>query len=297
MFHELSEPPPAEDTAECLPAGYYDVSAPSQHDPRWRFAVIANTIFDDFTTMTKDQRDVIANLENFVSPDTQRAFDEMSVAWKMGMILHGLPGTGKTIALKQAIDFLVGKGCIVLRDPPASLMGTIVRKARGGKRPLPISDIILRNARFKAHRQPVIACVYDECEYPLHMHESSFLSLLDGMTSSHGVIYLFATNKMCEIPKRIYARPSRIAYVKEFGLPENEVVRAYVSGLLKNYSGRSEKMVDEICDAVEWVGGLVIDEVKSVVISTVTMKLDPKESAKRCLDNRNSSYGTDDSEY
>lgn len=206
----------------------------------------------DFTS-----EQVINEVEKFWSKETHDKFIKHELVYKRGIILHGLPGVGKSACVAQIMEAEVKAGGIVFFCPsPNNLTRCIkaIREIQGNIRCL---------------------VVWEEFDDALQRDESSYLSLLDGEMQVDNVVYLATTNYLDRIPNRFKKRPSRFASIIEVGTPNEVTRRIYIQTKGKN----SDKI-----DVEKWVKatkGLTIDHIKDLIISVVCLDVSFEDSLDR----------------
>lgn len=155
--------------------------------------------------------DIMERAGNFFSGKVKSKYDDLGLAYKTGIILHGKSGTGKTVMVKiimKELSRLYGAICIV--------GGTTVK-------PLAFLSAI---QELKTMNKPIVLFV-DECEYSLNQFESYWLTILDGYLSPQNFMFLGCTNYLGDISPRL-RRPSRIAHCIEISSIDEEVAKQYV---------------------------------------------------------------------
>lgn len=203
---------------------------------------------------------VILEVDKFWSPATKAKFDKRKLVYKRGIILHGLPGVGKSACVSQIMEAEVKAGGIVFFGPPPKMLTHAVKCIR--------------------EIQGDIRClvVWEEFDGLIAGDESSYLSLLDGEMQIDNVVYLATTNYLDRIPNRFKKRPSRFAGVIEIPLPDEETRKIYIE---------SKIQADENIDITQWVkatDGFTIDHIKDLIISVMCLDVEFNEAVDRLKD-------------
>lgn len=206
--------------------------------------------FEEFLPVTDDlimlpnseSAKILADIEKFWSTDIRALYNEYSLVYKRGLLMHGKQGTGKTATIYQVADMMIKKGAIILYNCEAGMISHSL------------------NVIHSIEPDKKVVVVLEECDQ--YINSKGFLSLLDGETSHENVFYIATTNYIDKIPPRIKHRPSRFATLIEVGPPDYEARRAYISSKLKN----NEIAINTFTEATK---GLLIDEIKDVIISTM----------------------------
>jgi hypothetical protein len=199
---------------------------------------------------------IMTDVEKFFDPSTRVRFKHHGLIYKRGILLHGAPGTGKSVAIYRVIAEAVARGMIVLLDPSPGMVAAFVK----GIRQLEGND----------NRQFLV--IWEELDSFLIRHEEALLRLLDGEDTLEDMVYLATTNYLFKIPGRIKDRPSRFASVVLCPPPGEEVRRTYFETKAKMLLATDTQIdVDLWVKATE---GMVIDNLKDLFISVCVMDID-----------------------
>ena len=118
--------------------------------------------------------------------DLAEAFHEMGITHKRGLLLHGAPGMGKSVLLRQLSEYAVAHDNVVFvgsRD-----MGTTVRGLKEFKEVEPDRRCLV-----------VMEDMDEICRYDEH----SVLEMMDGGDQMDGVLIVGTTNYLDRLPPRI----------------------------------------------------------------------------------------------
>lgn len=190
--------------------------------------------------------DITSEIKSFFSKKSVESYAEMKLMHKVGFIVYGSHGTGKTCLCRIVMNALAEQyGCICLDCTNVQIGFTIK---------------VLTQIR-EIQKNPIVVFI-DECEVDLVQRENKFLSFLDGNNSISDMLFIGCTNFIDKIPDRIKDRKSRIKKCFEIkGLPTS-VYSKYLSTKLPSLS---KDIVNEFSyKATE--SGLNIDQFKNAVL-------------------------------
>lgn len=226
---------------ETLMPGAYFVKYNPNTGQMWfeEFKATCDNIID---LPSKEYTKVVGQMQHFLNPTTRAKFEEKGFLYKRSAILHGLPGTGKSVIINRVMREVVKSGGVVLFvEHPG-----IIKMAF--------------NVLDDLQKDIVTLVVFEEIDGIINNYgESHLLSILDGEIQKENVMYLAATNYIDKIPKRLL-RPGRFSSVIEVGYPSEDARRVYFE----------HKMGKDFVDLNRWVrytDGLSVDELKEVVQS------------------------------
>lgn len=218
---------------------------------------------------------VISDVDVFLTPECQARFQEVGFLHKFNILLHGLPGTGKTCLVNRVAQKVIASGGIVLFNPiPASLKVTFS-----------VLDSIQPETR--------VLIIFEEMDDHVRRDEATLLHVLDGEVQKKNAMYIATTNYIEKIPARV-RRPGRFSTVMEVKFPNQQARRAYLQTKLKDKS--------TIQTIVEKTEGFSIDELKEVVRGHYCMGKDlnsyisyvAKNSGKEIDQENSDDYDDDD---
>lgn len=189
---------------------------------------------------------VLKEIGTFFSEETTKKYKELKVTQKMGLIMYGPHGTGKSCTAHLIMLELIDKYKALCLDITNTNL-SFVKRAIGEIREFQDNPIVL---------------MCDEIDYSIYNEEEKWLTLLDGIDSVANCIVVGCTNYLDKIPDRIKKRPSRIKRLFEIKSLPDSVYKEYLTEKLPNIEKQTlDRLVYE---AVE--NKLTIDQLKHAVI-------------------------------
>jgi len=140
--------------------------------------------------------------------DNEQLYKGLSVPWKRGVILWGVPGNGKTISIKALINSLGQRP-----EPIPSLYVKSFDACEGEKHSI---SSIFSHARNMA---PCLLIFEDLDSIVTDETRSYFLNEVDGLESNDGILMIGSTNHLSKLDPAISKRPSRFDRKYQFNIP------------------------------------------------------------------------------
>ncbi|KAF7893561.1 uncharacterized protein EAF02_001099 [Botrytis sinoallii] len=184
---------------------------------------------------------LIADVESFF--DNQALYKKLTVPWKRGIILHGVPGNGKTISIKALMSTLSSRPSPI----PSLYVKSFDGECHGPKWAI---SSIFQKARKMA---PCLLIFEDLDSLVTEKTRSYFLNEVDGLESNDGILMIGSTNHLGKLDSSISKRPSRLDRKYCFRVPNEEERRAYVEfwrGKLGGDGGDMVELGEELCSLV-----------------------------------------------
>lgn len=202
-------------TMKTMPPGVYDIISDGQGKIYWQKVDARTDEIIRFPEMPIDE--VVTEIETFW--DREEAFRSHGLPFKRGILLYGPPGSGKSCTLQLVSRAMIERGgyVVMFHQPQLFLAG--YRMLRGVQRDAPIVvlmediDEILKGKSAQG--------------------ESEILNLLDGIESTHKVVFLATTNYPRILGARITNRPSRFDRRILIGHPTAESRKMYIETLVQ----------------------------------------------------------------
>jgi len=194
-------------------------------------------------------KETIDNIDNFLSEETKEKYKKLKVGHKLGVLLHGPPGTGKTSTVSLLCNHLIKEKnaiCIDFTPDPLTWIKTVIKSIR------------------KYQDNPIVVFV-DEFESDIRDNEPGYLTFLDGSDSFNNIIFIACTNYLEKIPDRIKYRKSRIKHLIEIKAFPLEVYKEFI---INKVPDMEDKLVIELAYKAE-ENCLTLDNLKHVIIDFV----------------------------
>ena len=247
-------------TTNTLDSGIYDLKTIHNFQTGYKnvLAVTDNTeTFEiDIPFYFKDKIDTVFN--KFYSEEIKKDINNLGYKHKLGILLYGKQGTGKTSMLK--FYFQKSKDCC---DAVVFNLTSLEHFSETWG--------FIKNIR-KIQSNPIVVFI-DECEdlFEKYKQEDSVKKALDGFDSIDNCLVLMSTNYIDKIPTTIKDRPSRVKYSIEVdGIQDEKLITQF----LKQSFDKIDMKVD-FEKEVSKMKGWTIDELKQWVLDKV-MDIEPE---------------------
>lgn len=194
---------------------------------------------------------VLKTAEAFFQPEVRAKVNSLGFIHKLGILLHGKQGCGKTSILHHiASTFITHKKAIVFFCDSGNKLTSAIGLA----------------AKIRSVQQNPIIFIADEFERYAENNESSMKNILDGKDSIDNSLFLAATNYINKVPKTLSERPSRFKLVLEFyGIKDKMIM----NDILYNMSNKIKPNLfttSEIIDITRKLDDPTIDELKHICL-------------------------------
>lgn len=178
---------------EAFQAGVYKLVNIGQWDIKPMYEPVKDTeqyiSFD--TGIVKKILDTAAE---FFSTRVVEKYAYLKIAHKLGMVLYGKAGTGKTVAANLAMKKLAveyGAVCLLVKNSTD----------------MQVIDAAVKE--LKTLNTPIVMFI-DECEYSFRRMQNEWLTFFDGHSSITNFLFIGCTNYFNDINNRLL-RPSRLS--------------------------------------------------------------------------------------
>lgn len=245
---------PVSETQMKLPPGVYKVGQNMQGIYYQRYYL--NT---DKLLKFKDERyeKVLKEVDDFWKK--KRIYHEMGYTHKRGILLHGVPGAGKSCLLKLVMEDSVKRDNVVFICE-AEKANTLITGVRSFHEVEPERPILV---------------ILEDLDEGLRYCEKTLLNLFDGDAQIDGVLYLATTNHLESFSPRMI-RPGRFDRRVLIGLPPEEGRFAYLTHKLGVVE--DSKDIRKIAGKTE---GFSFADLRELVVSVYCLEGDIEEVIQR----------------
>lgn len=232
-----------------LPAGNYVLKINSHPILGDSFAFQEEKIDDNLVQLTSEPFLSIARRTvTFFNDDTRKIFSDLHMKHFLGVILYGMPGTGKSCFVEVLSKTLINKyNCKVIKLTPTLNLGSLVELTS-----------LCRNSNDE-----MLAFVADE--FDNYSYGSQFLAWTDGHYTPENVLFIATTNNFQDLSPQLTNRPSRFAIKEEINFIPEAVVIQLVNKLLPS-EYRVKLDVDELALKISQKK-IRIDQVKHILLN------------------------------
>ena len=180
---------------------------------------------------------LVRDVEGFF--DEQANYEQFGVPWKRGIILHGLPGNGKTLtvnALKHGLS-----SC------PDSIPTLYVKSTANPNG----TTHCIRDIFKKARKMAPCLLVFEDLDSLISADSRSyFLNEVEGLESNDGVMMIGSTNYLEKLDVGITKRPSRFDRKYHFDLPAAPERAQYCEYWRNRLADKAIKFPAKLCTAI-----------------------------------------------
>jgi len=199
---------------------------------------VQGSSWDDVILQPRMKQNLMHDVQGFF--DNRALYNRMKVPWKRGVILHGVPGNGKTISIKALINALAARP-----DPVPALYVKSLDACSGPKWSI---QQIFSHARKMA---PCLLIFEDLDSMVEDKTRSYFLNEVDGLESNEGILMIGSTNHLDRLDSAITKRPSRFDRKYHFQVPGPEERVAYCHYWSAKFDDAEQVgFSDELCRVV-----------------------------------------------
>jgi transitional endoplasmic reticulum ATPase len=174
--------------------------------------------------------------------DNQALYAQYAVPWKRGIILHGVPGNGKTVSIKALINSLYSRP-----DQVSSLY------VKSFETKCNTEQYSIRQIFQQARRCAPCLLIFEDLDSLVDDNiRSYFLNEVDGLESNDGILMIGSTNHLDRLDPAIAKRPSRFDRKYHFRLPGETERTLYAQYWRQKLLRRNEglEFPEELCGVV-----------------------------------------------
>ena len=173
--------------------------------------------------------------------DNQELYAQFAVPWKRGVILHGVPGNGKTVSIKALMASLYSR--------PDQIPSLYVKSFETNCQ---TEQYAIRQIFQQARSMAPCLLIFEDLDSLVNDDiRSYFLNEVDGLESNDGILMIGSTNHLDKLDPAISKRPSRFDRKYHFKIPGEEERKLYTEywrqKLLKN---ETVEFPEELCGVI-----------------------------------------------
>ncbi len=204
---------PSSVKAESLPAGRFVVE--KDYNDILNFKRVKDEFASIVYNPTAQGKLIISDVQMFW--DRKDFFAEKNITQRMGILLFGVQGCGKSVILQHIIKQTIQGGGVVFQGTPFD--GNYDSFVEG-----------LRTFRKIEPNRPLV-CVYEEIDKLVDKAgDSQILGILDGESSINHVLNIATTNHPDKLDPTLINRPRRFDRLIEVGFPDKETRTIFYEG-------------------------------------------------------------------
>lgn len=214
---------PSSVKAEALPAGKFVLE--KDYNDILNYKKIKDEFEDILYNPTAQANQILADIKLFW--DSEPFFASNNITQRMGILLFGAQGCGKSVILNHVIKQTIEDGGVVFQGTPQEgNYDSFIECIR-----------TFRKIEPKRH----LVCVFEEIDKIIEKTgDSQILGVLDGESSINHVLNIATTNHPDKLDPTIVNRPRRFDRIIEIGFPDEETRIAFFKG--KNIEGEELDM-------------------------------------------------------
>jgi hypothetical protein len=232
-----------------LPSGIYRIDF--DHANKVPFLFQTELTHDDILDLPSPEYvEVMRTMNCFMTKEAREKYEQLGYLYKRNIIIHGVPGSGKTIMVNKIAERAVtDKDAICL---------FIDRKTISGVPGLSLLESVIGWLK-DTNPDSLLVIILEEVDEMIESNEHQLLVFLDGQNQRPNTIVLGTTNYINKVPAR-FLRPGRFSQQVEVLLPGEDARRHYLVAKLGAEFAELDLWVKETSE-------FSIDELKEVIQS------------------------------
>ncbi len=188
----------------------------------------------------------------FIRGELRDSMAEMGLTHKLTCLLHGAPGTSKSMTIYEVVREAIANDWVVIEATQWA--------------PNHIGNLIKEIHKVEPGRGVLV--FWEEVDTTIQQSERAMLQLLDGPNQHADVVYMMTTNYVDRIPARIFQRCRRIPFAVEFTYPTRETREVFFQAKVPARHLPNVNL-DEWLEATD---GYTLDQCAQLVVSVLAFK-------------------------
>lgn len=211
--------PKANNRLDSVPSGTYRLDF--NHEMKRAYLYETELTHDDILDLPSEEyEEVLRTMGRFLLPEVRSGYERMGYLYKRNLLMHGVPGAGKTILVNRIAESAVEKqGAICIFVDRKTATGNVDGMA--------ILELVI-NWFKDTNPNSLLVLILEEVDEMISRSEHQLLVFLDGQMQRPNTIVLGTTNYIHQIPAR-FLRPGRFSQTVEVKLPSIKARRHYLA--------------------------------------------------------------------